>query len=121
MRFMGSTVAAALAVALCALCGCLSKEENRDYAVDKARKYVMSEIPNLSEENRAFVRLAYPRFLQTTLLRKREMNQLCLVWDTPYLDGDSIVVAGVCNSSYADWEPIRVIIKKYNEPEKPQD
>lgn len=110
---------AVCAVALCALCGCLSKEENREYAVDKARKYIMTELPNLSEENRAYVRIANPRFLQTTLMRKRELNHLCLVWDTPYLEGDSIVVAGVCNSSYADWEPIRVIIRKYNEPEKP--
>lgn len=90
-------------------------------AVKSARRYVLEEYPNLSEENRAYIRFAQPRFMLKTLMFKPEMNQVCLVWTPPYLDGDSIVVAGVCGGEYDDWEPIRVIIKRLPVKEKPEE
>ncbi|OGV36752.1 MAG: hypothetical protein A2X48_17305 [Lentisphaerae bacterium GWF2_49_21] len=105
------------------ICGCVS-EYQYSKAVAKARAYTIEKMPELSEKARHCVRFTPPRMLTSLLISeaarpkqesKKDFIQTCMVWPLADQEGMYIVVAGVSERRLDDWNPTRVLIKKFDE------
>ncbi len=92
-----------------------------DEAVEKARKYVLEKMPELSQSAVHDVEFTRPLIYQRKLFSrasrdssKRDIAETCIVWKMPDSDGQNIVVFGVGQARLDDWYPVRVIIKKFD-------
>jgi hypothetical protein len=107
--------------------GCATNPRLR--VVNKAREYVLSEHPELSEESLHIIKFTKPELRQDMIFmaelggeNKNDFTQTCVVWDMPKkeYDGKQMVVVGFGQRDLWDWYPVRAFIKRYRELEPPK-
>jgi len=121
-------IALAAMLALAALTtACATYSERQDAVVAKARSYALCRFPELSENQRHHVSFAKPRLLQRRILIRgggaefesdRDLMQTWVVWELPESDGRELVVVGVGERKFAEWNPVRVIIRPHGQAEE---
>ncbi len=97
-----------------------------DESVEKARKYVLENLKELTEEGIHEVKFTKPIIYQKKLFSRgqgressrRDISETCIVWKMPGDGKNSIVVFGVGQSRLDDWYPVRVVIKPFDIPEE---
>jgi len=94
-----------------------------DEAVEKARKYALENLSDISEESIHEVKFTTPRFYQRRIFArgygrdssKRDIAETLIVWKVPEdPDNNSIVIFGVGQRRLDDWYPVRGIIKPFD-------
>ncbi len=110
-----------LGLCLVVACGTLTCGEK---AVGNAKAYLLSEMQNLTEAQRASIENAEPMVMEVTIqptntsseIPAEALVQKCVVFNLDFLN-KSLVVFGVCNKTTKDWDPIRGFLadKKYSE------
>jgi hypothetical protein len=113
-----------IALVLAAVCGCATSYYHTK-AVKKARDYAIKQMPEMSEKAMHVVRFTPPRMLQARLLAregqafdsKKDVMQTCMVWSNPDKEGTYIVVVGSGERRLDDWEPFRVLVRKFEDLE----
>lgn len=101
---------------------CATYEERQEAVVVKARAYALSQFPELTEKQRHQVDFTKPRLLQRRVLiqgggeefeSERDLMQTCVVWSLPETGGQSLLVVGVGERKFAEWQPVRALIRNY--------
>lgn len=101
--------------------GCQTENYYQAQAVERARKYALSELKDLPETQRDYIRYAPPEVMEAMVFQrekdgkktsKRNLVQKCIVWKVPGLDYD-IVVYGVSSRKMIDWYPEQLIKKRF--------
>ena len=120
MRLLG--IAALLLVALALFSGgCQTDGYYMAQAVERARKYALSELKDLPETQRDYIRYAPPEIMESLVFQRekdgsldsrRNLVQKCVVWKVPGLDY-CIVVFGVSSMRMNDWYPCQLIKKRF--------
>lgn len=94
-----------------------------DETVEKARKYALENLNDISEESIHQIKFTTPTFYQRRLFArgygressKRDVAETLVVWKIPEdPDKNSIVIFGVGQRRLDDWYPVRAIIKPFN-------
>lgn len=103
------------------LSACQTEGYYQAQAVERARKYALSELKELPETQRDYIRYAPPQIMEGLVFQRekdgkktsrRNLVQKCIVWSVPGLDYD-IVVYGVCTRRMIDWSPEQLIRKRF--------
>ena len=110
--------------------GCYSDAYYQNRAVERARKYLLEEMPGLSAEEKYFITFNDPVFLTAPIIGSRgyvtdrsvnapvltdQLNQICVSWKLPERD-EWFMVYGASNERMDFWYPDRVIRKKFSPP-----
>ena len=109
----------ASALTLLLFVGCKTDAYYQDRAVENARAYLFKNAPELSLEQREYVRFNKPRLLHALTgvstpgqFLTTEQTQICVTWiipDRPHY----YMVAGLSDSSMRSWAPNRLIRKSF--------
>ncbi|MCI5778350.1 MAG: hypothetical protein MR051_00780 [Lentisphaeria bacterium] len=104
-------------LAVLGLSGCHSDHYYHNEAVERARKFLLKNAPELNAEQINFVRFNAPVLLHDQVLGElkpayervsMELHQVCITWIIPGKD-ELYMVFGVSTGRMDDWEPNRVI------------
>lgn len=103
---------------------CHSDAYYKERAVNKAREFLLDDTKNLSQMQREYIKFNKPILLHRNILGSpsdpgsyyinSEIFQICITWTVPG-EEDVYMVFGSGNYRMKNWEPIRVIRKKFNE------
>ena len=123
--FSASRIFAAVlvsAVLASALAGCRSREWYEERAVARAREFLLENAPELSTEQRAFVRYNLPVLLVAGIFGGSgaaisDAGQICPTWVIPGRD-DAYMVFGVSDIRMESWYPNRLIRKRFKLEDK---
>ena len=104
------------------IAGCNTDAYYQDRAVESARSYLFENAPELSLEQREYVRFNKPRLLHSLSgvstagqFLTTEQTQICVTWIIPG-QPEYYMVAGFSDSTMRNWSPNRLIRKSF-----PQD
>ncbi len=115
----------AAAVLLLAVSGCRSTAYYQEKAVDRARKYVLENMP-LTVAQETHIRTSDPLLLGEPLFGPGNVgiavagarNQICVTWALPDTDGEFCLVFGISTGRMMDWYPEQIIRKRFPEPDR---
>lgn len=95
-----------------------------DDAIEKARRYAIENLKDLSEDTVHEIEFTRPQIYQRKLFSRaaressrRDISETWIVWKIPDSDGQNVVVFGVGQSRLDDWYPVRAVIKKFEPTE----
>ncbi len=102
-------------------CGC-SRVWFENRAVQRARTYLLENSPELTAEQRAFVRYNVPVLLEEQIFGPKgsgasDLSQICVTWVIPGC-ADAYLVFGASDTRMMSWYPNRLIRKRFSNPEK---
>ncbi len=101
-----------LSLMVLGLAGCSTAYYQR-HAVGEARDYIFEKMPDMNQENIAFVKYTKPVAENSDYyITDPDMRQTCYVWTPPDMDGVSIVVSGTSRSDMRGWYPVRMLLRK---------
>ncbi len=119
--FSGVAFLAALLAAVL-LTGCCTEAQYEERAVARARDFLLENSPELSVEQRAFVRYNLPVLLIEGIFGGNEVavsdvSQVCITWVIPG-QKDAYLVFGASDGRLQTWYPNRLIRKTFRPYEK---
>lgn len=114
--FSGAAVLSALLAAVL-LAGCCTEAQYEERAVARAREFLLENSPELSVEQRAFVRYNLPVLLVEGIfggsgVAVSDMSQICITWVIPG-EKDAYLVFGASDGRLQSWYPNRLIRKTF--------
>ena len=104
------------------LAGCFSREWYEERAVARAREFLLENSPELTTEQRAFVRYNLPVLLVEGIFggygsALSDASQICPTWVIPGCE-EAYLVFGVSDIRMQSWYPNRLIRKKFPTTDK---
>ncbi len=116
LRFAAVLLAAPAALLLS---GCASQGYYQEQAVVRARDFLFKECPEIPLYEQEYIKFNRPFFLVAPITKGYEtgMSQICITWMVPD-NPDLYMVYGASGARMIQWEPIRVIRKNFNQPDK---
>ncbi len=101
------------------LCSCQSDGYYQEQAAQRARAYLLEEIPEMPLMDQEYIKFNRPFFLvsQLTGSYATGMAQICICWMTP--DNPEVyMVYGASGMRMIDWTPQRIIRKQFKHPQE---
>lgn len=119
--FSGVAFFAALGAVLF-LTGCRTEAQYEERAVARAREFLLENSPELSVEQRAFVRYNLPVLLVAGVfggdgVAVSDVSQVCITWLIPG-EKDAYLVFGASDGRLQSWYPNRLIRKTFSAPDR---
>lgn len=99
--------------------GCASRGYYQDRAVEKARTFLLKNCPDMPFFDQEYVKFNRPVLLTAPITKgyATGINQICVTWLVPD-NPESYMVFGTGDSRMTSWDPVRVLRKNFDRPQR---
>lgn len=115
MKKINLSVIAVPLMAVFTLCGCYSDGYYQDQAVQRAREYLLEEMPQMPLMEQEYIKFNRPVILADKISSgySTGVAQICICWMVPG-NPEAYMVYDASSVRMIDWRPQRIIRKNFN-------